>query len=184
MAPRLLERSLTGIFRSRWGVGLVLAFLVLAVVGIGRLFADDSSGTPLVDSGSPVPTPTLSVNPNDEDSVISPAPPPSPSTSPGTAQPEAVAYAFAAAWADHENVSAKAWHDRLVPNATKDLSDQLADTDPADVPAKRVVGRPELVPVGEGLVNAIVRVDSGKLTLRLIAPEGRWLVDGIDWDDS
>ena len=182
MAPRLLERGLTGIFRSRWGVAVVLAIVVLTIVGVGRFFADDSGEAPLVDTGSPVPT--LSVNPDDEDSVISPAPPPSPSTSPGTAQPEAVAYAFAAAWADHENVSAKAWHDRLVPNATQDLSDQLADTDPADVPAKRVVGRPALVPVGEGLVDAVVRVDSGKLTLRLVAPEGRWLVDGIDWDDS
>jgi hypothetical protein len=126
----------------------------------------------------------LSVNPDDEDSVISPDPPPAPTTSPGTAKPEAVAYAFAAAWADHENVSANAWHDRLVPNATTSLSELLADTDPADVPASRVVGRPELVPVGEGLVDAVVTVDSGKLTLRLIAPEGRWLVDGIDWADS
>ena len=182
MAPRILERGLAGIFRSRWGVALVLVVLVLAIVGIGRLFADDSGGTPLVDSGSP--TPALSVNPDDEDSVISPGPPPSPSTSPGTAQPEAVAYAFAAAWADHQNVSAKAWHDRLVPNATTDLSEELAGTDPADVPASRVVGRPKLVPVGDGLVDAVVTVDSGKLTLRLVAPDGRWLVDGIDWADS
>jgi hypothetical protein len=182
MSPRFLERGLTGIFRSRWGVAVVLALLVLAVVGIGRLFADGGGGSPLVDAGSPAPT--LSINPDDEDSVISPGPPPSPSTSPGSAQPEAVAYAFAAAWADHQNVSAKAWHDRLVPNATKDLSDELAGTDPADVPASRVVGRPQLVPVGEGLVDAVVKVDSGKLTLRLIAPDGKWLVDGIDWDDT
>jgi hypothetical protein len=163
-------------------VALVLAVLVLAVVGIGRIFADGSTEAPLVAPVSPAPE--LSVNPDDEDSVISPAPPPEPSTRPGTAQPEAVAYAFAAAWADHQNVSAKEWHDRLVPNATKNLSDELDGTDPADVPASRVEGRPELVPVGEGLVDAIVMVDSGKLTLRLVAPEGRWLVDGIDWADS
>jgi hypothetical protein len=34
------------------------------------------------------------------------------------------------------------------------------------------------------LVDAVVTVDSGKLTLRLVAPEGRWLVDGVDWADS
>jgi hypothetical protein len=183
MAPRIFERGLTGLFRSRWGVALVLAALVLVVVGIGRIFSGGAtSEAPL---GAPVsPAAELSVNPDDEDSVISPGPPPEPSTSPGTAQPEAVAYAFAAAWADHENVSAKEWHDRLVPNATKDLSDELAGTDPADVPASRVEGRPELVPVGEGLVDAVVTADSGKLTLRLVAPEGRWLVDGIDWAKS
>jgi hypothetical protein len=179
----MLERGLTGIFRSRWGIALVLAILVLAILGTGRLFADnDDSGSQVKAPASPVPA--LSVNPDDEDTVISPGPPPLPTTSPGTAKPEAVAYAFAAAWADHTGLSAKKWHDRLVPNATKNLSDQLADTDPADVPASRVIGQPELVPVGEGLVDAVVTVDSGKLTLRLVAPDGRWLVDGIDWADS
>jgi hypothetical protein len=181
MSPRILERGLTGLFRSRWGVALVIAVLVLAIVGIGRVFSDGAgSGRPPL--GAPSPEPALSVNPDDEDSVISPGPPPSPTTSPGTAQPEAVAYTFASAWVNHENVSAKAWHDKLVPNATKDLSDQLADTDPADVPASRVIGRPELIPVGAGLVDAVVQVDSGKVTLRLVAPDGRWLVDGVDWD--
>src|SRR5919112_2332202 len=183
MAPRILERGLTGIFRSRWGVAIVLAILVLAVVGIGRLFSDGQAAQQApIGRGSPAPA--LSVNPDDEDSVISPAPPPSPSTSPGTAQPEAVAYTFASAWVNHENVTAKAWHDRLVPNATKSLSDKLAHTDPVDVPASRVIDRPELVPVGEGLVDAIVTVDSGKLTLRMVAPDRKWLVDGIDWAES
>jgi hypothetical protein len=181
MSPRILERGLTGLFRSRWGVALVIAVLVLAIVGLGRIFSDGTGAGP-APLGAPSPEPALSVNPDDEDSVISPGPPPSPKTSPGTAQPEAVAYTFASAWVNHENVSAKAWHDKLVPNATKDLTEQLADTDPADVPASRVIGRPELIPVGEGLVDAVVQVDSGRLTLRLVAPEGRWLVDGVDWD--
>ena len=37
------------------------------------------------------------------------------------------------------------------------------------------------MPVGDGLIDAVVETDSGKLTLRLVAPEGRWLVSGIDW---
>ena len=180
MAPRLLERGLTGLFRSRWGVALVLAVLVLAVVGLGRVFADNSEvGRVPIGAGSPAPVP--SVDPDDEDSVISPEPPPSPSTSPGTARPEAVAYAFAGAWVDHKNISSKAWRNRLVPNSTKELADELADTDPSDVPADRVNGQPKLTPIGEGLLDAVVETDSGKLTLRLVAPEGRWLVNGIDW---
>lgn len=181
MASRILERGLTGLFRSRWGVAIVLLVLVLAIVGVGRVFAGDNGfgRTPI---GAVSPEPTLSANPADEDTVISPGPPPLPTTSPGTALPEAVAYAFAGAWVDHDNVSAKTWRARLVPNATKELSDQLTGTDPADVPAGRVNGRPALVPIGEGLIDAVVETDSGNLTLRLVAPEGRWLVSGIDWE--
>src|SRR4029453_10272023 len=182
MAPRILERGLTGIFRSRWGVALVLAVLVLAVVGLGRLLAAGSSGGQPLGAGSPAPA--LSVDPDEEDTVTSPEPPPSPTTSPGTALPEAVAYAFAGAWVDHQNVSAKAWRDRLVPTSTAALSDDLAGTAPADVPADRVNGRPKLVPIGEGLIDAVVATDSGKLTLRLVAPEGRWLVSEIDWEGA
>jgi hypothetical protein len=182
MAPRILERGLTGLFRSRWGVALVLAVLVLAVVGVGRLFADGSTGGQPLGAGSPAPE--LSVNPDEEDSVVSPEPAPSPTTNRGTALPEAVAYAFAGAWVDHKNVSAKAWRDRLVPNSTPTLSDDLAGTDPTDVPASRVNGRPKLVPIGDGLVDAVVETDSGTLTLRLVAPEGRWLVSEIDWEGA
>jgi hypothetical protein len=181
--PRIFALGLNRIFRSRWGVALIIAVLVLAVVGVGRLFSDGrDAARPVVNTGSPAPA--ISAGPDDDDSVISPEPPPSPTTNPGTAQPEAVAYAFAAAWADHTNVSAKTWHDRIIPNATKNLSDELAGVDPADVPADRVLSRPSVVPVGDGLVNAVVTTDAGKLTLRLVAPDKHWLVDGIDWDPA
>ncbi|WP_232050428.1 hypothetical protein [Actinoplanes sp. OR16] len=124
------------------------------------------------------------MNPSDNDSVVSSEPPPTPRTSPGRAQPEAVAYAFASAWVDHESVSAQKWRDRLLPNSTKDLSSQLEGVDPAGVPAERVIGRPSLVAVNETMVNAIVTMDSGKLSLRLVAPDGHWLVDGIDWEPA
>lgn len=181
--PRIVQLGLNRIFRSRWGVALVIAVLVLAVVGLGRVFSDGrDTAQPVVNAGSPAPG--ISADPNDDDSVISPAPPPSPTTNPGMAQPEAVAYAFAAAWTDHKNVSAKTWLDGLIPNSTRNLSEELAGVDPADVPADRVLGRPSVVPVGDGLVNAVVTTDSGKLTLRLVAPEKHWLVDGIDWDPA
>jgi hypothetical protein len=174
-----IERSLTGIFRSRWGVALVLVGIVLAVVGIGRLFSD---GQPTTYLGGNSPAPALSADPAEDDSVVSPEPPPTPKTSPGRAQPEAVAYAFAAAWVDHKDITKKKWRDRLLPNATESLADQLRGVDPAGVPADRVIGQPNLVAVNETMVNAIVTMDSGKLSLRLIAPEGQWLVDGIDWE--
>jgi len=181
---RMLERSLTGLFRSRWGVAVVIAVLVLAVVGPGRIFSDGTGAVPITERVSPGATATIDPSEDDDGVVLDDEPPPTPTTSPGSAEPEAVAYAFAAAWVDHKNVSAKTWHNGLVPNATEDLSDELDGVDPADVPAGRVIGRPTLVPVGDGLVNAVVTVDSGKLTLRLVAPDGRWLVDDVDWEAS
>lgn len=161
---------------------MVIGVLVLAIVGFGRIFSDGTTTATVTDKVSPAPT--VSIDPSfDDDGVINDEePPPPPTTSPGSAEPEAVAYAFAAAWVDHKSVSAKTWHNGLVPNATQDLTDELNGVDPADVPADKVVGRPELVPIGDGLVNAIVTVDTGKLTLQLVAPDGRWLVDDVDWE--
>jgi hypothetical protein len=179
--PRFVELGLNRIFRSRWGVAIVLVAIVAAIVGIGRLLSDGQPATPL---GYSSPAPAISIDPSDDDSVIDSAPPPSPSTSPGRAQPEAVAYAFASAWANHKDVTPKSWRDRLLPNSTRNLADELSGVDPAGVPAERVLGRPSLVPVSETVVNAVVTMDSGKLNLRLVAPDGHWLVDGIDWDPA
>jgi hypothetical protein len=180
--PKALELGLNRIFRSRWGVALILAVIVLAVLGIGRLFSDGGSSSPSLGTGSPAPT--VSIDPKDDDSVIDTAAPPSPSTVPGRAQPEAVAYAFASAWVDHKAVSPKKWRDRLLPNTTRKLADELDGVDPAGVPADRVIGRPNLVPVGRTVVNAVVTMDSGKLGLRMVSPEGHWVVDGIDWEPA
>jgi hypothetical protein len=177
--PRILELSLNRIFRSRWGVAFIILLIVLAIVGIGRLFSGDNSGQPSL--GNNLPAPEISIDPSDDDSVIDSGPPPSPSTSPGRAQPEAVAYAFASAWVDHKNVSPKRWRDQLLPNSTKRLAEELSGVDPAGVPADQVLARPSLIPVSETVVTADVTMDSGELSLRLIAPDGHWLVDGIDW---
>jgi hypothetical protein len=180
--PRTLELGLNRIFRSRWGVAVVLALIVLAIVGVGRLFSGGSGNGPILTSNSPIPT--VSVNPSNEDGEVSSEAPPTPVTSPGRAQPEAVAYAFASAWVDHQNISAKTWRDQLLPNATTNLADELRGVDPAGVPAERVIGRPDLAAVSDTVVNAVVTTNSGKLALRLIAPDGHWLVDGIDWNPA
>ena len=177
--PRSLELGLNRIFRSRWGVAVILAVIVLAIIGVGRLFAGGNDSPSL---GVASPGPTVSVDPKDDDSIIETDPPPSPSTRPGRAQPEAVAYAFASAWADHQNVTPKAWRAQLLPNSTTKLADELDGVVPDSVPAERVIGRPSLVPVGDTVVNAVVTMDTGKLSLRLISPDGHWRVDGIDWE--
>jgi hypothetical protein len=139
-------------------------------------------GQPVLSNASPAPV--VSANPSDDDSVLSSDPPPTPKTSPGRAQPEAVAYAFASAWVTHQHISPKAWRDQLLPNVTTHLAGELSGVDPAGVPADRVIGRPSLDPISSTVVTAIVTMDSGKLSLRMVAPDGHWLVDGIDWDPA
>lgn len=178
---RFVDLVVKGVLRSRWGLAVVLAVVVLAVVGLGRVFTGPGTQTALDDTGSPAPI-VQSTEAHGDDSVISPAPPPAPVTSPGTAAPDAVAYAFASAWVDHRNVTAEKWYGRLLPHATATLAEQLAGVDPAAVPADRIDGRPTIVPLGNGLVDATVNADSGQLRLRLVAPEGRWLVDSVDWE--
>jgi hypothetical protein len=181
--PRTLELGLNRIFRSRWGVAVVLALLVLAVVGIGRLFSGGNHNSgPVLANDSVAPTGT--VNPSNVDGDVASEAPPTPLTSPGRAQPEAVAYAFASAWVDHKNVSAKTWRDQLLPNATTNLANELRGVDPAGVPADRVTGRPSVAAVSASLVTAVVTTNSGTLSLRLTAPDGHWLVDGIDWNPA
>lgn len=175
----IVARALNALFRSRLGIALVLIAIVLAVVGVGRLFSDGESASPSLGLGSPAPA--ISIDPSEDDSVVSSEAPPTPRTSPGRAEPEAVAYAFASAWVSHTGVTSKKWLDRLLPNATADLADQLRGVDPAGVPADRVVGRPSVSAVNDTMVNAVVTVNSGRLSLRLVAPDGHWLVDGIDW---
>lgn len=179
--PRTVELGLNKIFRSRWGVAIVLVVIVFAVIGLGRLFSGGKDDNPVVGGGSPAPA--ISVNPSEDDGDISSEAPPTPSTGPGKAQPEAVAYAFASAWVD-KKVPAKTWRDQLLPNSTQKLSDELKGVDPTGVPADRVVGRPAVAVVNSDLVTAVVTMDTGKLSLRLTAPEGQWLVDGIDWDPA
>jgi hypothetical protein len=176
----VIARGLNAIFRTRLGVALILVAIVLVIVGVGRLFSDGKSDSPSFGSG--LPAPTISADPSEDDSIVSSEPPPSPKTVPGGAQPEAVAYAFASAWVSHTGVTSKKWVDRLLPNATTDLAEQLRGVDPAGVPASRVIGRPAIEAVNASMVNAVVTMDSGKLSLRLVAPDGPWLVDGIDWE--
>ncbi|WP_239138420.1 hypothetical protein [Actinoplanes regularis] len=155
---------------------------MLIIVGVGRLLSDGKSESNPIGLGSPAPA--ISIDPSEDDSVVFSDPPPTPKTSPGGAQPEQVAYAFASAWVSHTGVTSKKWLDRLLPNATTDLADQLRGVDPDGVPADRVIGRPALDVVNETQVNAIVTMNSGKLGLRLVSPEGHWLVDGIDWEGA
>jgi len=168
--------GLRGLLRSRVGVALLLTGLVLAVVLVAQLAGGGTEGGPPIPGGRPVSTvaPTFG-----DDGVAGPSP--TPAASPGAA-PIEVAEEFAAAWLDHRDISGDAWRERMRPHATESLAQLLADVDPAAVPVDRITGAATTVALSDMLVEVAWPVDTGVLRLRLIAPDGRWLVDWVAWD--
>ncbi|BCB80348.1 hypothetical protein GCM10022251_04910 [Phytohabitans flavus] len=170
-----------GLLRSRVGVALLLAAVVLGVVGVAKIFSDSAGAQPGLDGAPDQPILTVSATVAN-DGLASPEPTPSPKVSPGTAVPASVAEAFGQAWVNHQDVTAEDWYAGLLPHCTETLAKKLAGVDPAGVPADSLTGDPVLIPYADQIVDATIRVDSGMLRLRLMAIDGRWLVDGIDWE--
>ena len=177
---RVLHLLTTGILRSRMGVALLLALVVLLIVGVARALSGPGGTDPIAQPPArPLVTPTSAIA---DDGLLVPAATPSPVRSPGAAAPEAVAKAFASDWVAHTGVSMAAWHSRLREHSTAALAEELSGVDPVIVPADRLTGEPVVIPRASTVVEVVIPVDSGKLRLRLVAPEGRWLVDGVDWE--
>jgi len=178
---RVAQLVARGLLRSRVGVALVLAIVVLGVVGAAKVFSGSAGAEPGLNGAPDRPILTVSTTiPND--GLASPEPTPSPTLSPGTPVPASVAKAFGRAWVNHHDVTADEWYAKLLPHCTETLAEKLEGVDPAGVPADRLTGEPVLIPYADQIVDATIRVDSGLLRLRLTAVDGRWLVDGIDWE--
>jgi hypothetical protein len=178
---RAFEFFVGRILKSRYGLALLLAGLVFLIVSGARLLGGGEPAGGALGSRGEGGLPSATATAAADDGLTSPAPPAPPMTSPGTAKPLAVARAFAEAWVHHD-VSTNAWYAALLPHTTRELAAKLDGVDPARVPADRVTGEPTLVPRGSAFVEVTIPVDSGLLRLRLVAPEGRWLVDGVDWE--
>src|SRR2546421_7912384 len=176
-------RPVLRLLGTRYGIALVLTLLVLGAVGIARSFTGTYQNAPLAGPAAEPSHSSNSVAPTaGNDSVPTPESPPPPVTSPGAAPPEQVAADFTRAWLKHDGVTAAQWRQSFARYATPALLDKLKDTDPAGVPAKRTTGPVTLQNRAATFVEAIVPVDSGTLRLRLLATNGRWLVDGVDWE--
>lgn len=175
---RAIEFLFTRVLRSRVGVALLLGIVILGIVGAARLLADGSGGGQL--TGAPV-QPITTTDPAAGDDGLTDTSEPTPYTSPGSPAPDAVARAFATAWLAHQGVTAEQWHGKLAPLATDELADKLSGVDPATVPANRLTGEAVTVVRNDSLVEVTLPVDSGELRLSLVATDGRWRVDTVDW---
>ncbi|WP_412540789.1 hypothetical protein R8Z50_34205 [Longispora sp. K20-0274] len=169
---------------ARYGVALVLALLIGGLVLTVKIAAPEAAPSAVgPDTGSAQPAP-VNTDPHQEGNDLEPSRSPAPpSISPGAVLPEVVAKSFAQAWLRHTGVTGDQWRAGMRPYATPDLLEKLKDTDPVQVPAERMTGEPSPgVYSGASFVEFRLAVDSGTLSLRLVADRGQWRVDTIDWE--
>jgi hypothetical protein len=178
-------RTVLRLLGTRYGIGLILAVVILGIVGVAKAFVSSQpADIPVGPVVSPVSTAAAPDSSLGDDSVDdSAAALPGPSLSANGPTADKVASRFMAAWLKHNGVSAEQWRAALKPNATTQLLDKLKDTDPADVPADDLAGALQIVTQGS-VTQADVPVNGGTVHLRLVPVNGRWQVDGVDWDPS
>src|SRR5215471_6700029 len=165
--PRLLA--------NRYGVALGLIVIIAVIVGVGKALGAAALTLP---TGSATGAAVSTASAEPDDGQDSPDAPLAPSTSPGAAVPQSVAVSFATAWLHHDGVSGQAWFSAVSRYSTESLKNELTGVDPAGVPASQITGPPSDIPHDASFVEIAMLVDSGTLTLRLLASHGRWLVDG------
>ncbi|MEW2385626.1 hypothetical protein AB0873_26540 [Micromonospora sp. NPDC047707] len=180
---RAVESLLTRVLRSRIGIALALAVVVFGVIGAARLVAGPPD--PGVGLSNRPDRPITTVPPTaGDDGAIATGAPPTPVTRAGELTPEQATDRFVAAWRGRPGLTADQWHAGLRPLSTPTLTEKLAGADPAGVPVGRVAGEPAVQPRSETFVEVLVPFDTGRLRLELVAPDGRWLVDAVDWEQE
>jgi hypothetical protein len=163
--------------RPRTALALGLLLVVALVVAFGKLIGGQEKPLSSPDGTTPLST----VDPSSgNDSVVDLVPTPTLGDA-RSADVLTIANNFAALWINHDR-PAKAWRDSLVPLCTKTLAGELSGVDPASVPADRITGPASLEVHADATVDVIIPIDAGKLRLRMVAQQNKWLVDGIDWE--
>ncbi|MGB2569349.1 hypothetical protein ACPFP2_12980 [Micromonospora citrea] len=178
---RALESLFRRVLRSRIGVAAGIAVLVLGVLGTARLVAGPADPTEGLSSRPREPITTVDPHEGDDGVIATPVPQ-SPRTRPGELTPEQIATRFTAAWLGGPATTAEKWQAGLLPLSTSGLTEKLAGADPQGVPAEKVTGAVTLRPRTESFTEVLVPLETGRLRLELVAPDGRWLVDAVDWE--
>lgn len=180
---RAIEFLVGRVLRSRLGIALALAVVVFGIVGAARLLA--GPGDPTLGLSNRPNGPITTVPPTaGDDGLVGRDAPPSPVTRPGERTPEQTAERFVAAWLGEPGMTPERWHEGMRPLSTSALTEKLAGAVPGDVPARQMTDEVVLRPRTETFVEALVPLDTGRLRLELLASDGRWLVDAVDWEQE
>lgn len=179
-------RTVLRLLGTRYGISLVLIVIVLAVVGFGRTIFQSGEQPPNDALGPTVAPATTTPDPYSslgDDSVADEPASVAPSMSKGAADVSTVANRFAKAWLRKPGITGEQWRAGLKPDASPELMNELADTDPADVPAAEITG-PVAVDDRGGDATARIPADGGTIVLELQVVGGRWQVTALDWETA
>ncbi|MEV4514988.1 hypothetical protein AB0K00_39260 [Dactylosporangium sp. NPDC049525] len=178
-------RTVLRLLGTRYGIAMVLIVVVLVVVGFGRIVftegdrsTNDALGPTVAPATPTTPDPYSSLG---DDGVQDEPASVAPSLSKGAADANTVATRFAKAWIRKAGVTGEQWRAGLKPDASSELMEDLADTDPADVPTATITGPTALEDFGQ-VATAKVPADGGTIVLQLEAINGRWQVTSLDWE--
>lgn len=160
---------------ARGTVVLVLAILVLGVVGIAKLAGGRTDNGVTYSDGEYTPS-TVDPTAGDDGDVA-----PTLSAYPDDPTVRTIASNFTTAWLRHD-LTAAAWHAGLVTFTTDSLGRSLDGVDPSTVPANRALGPAVISLRTDNYAQASVPVDSGTVKLTLRKQDGKWLVNGVDWE--
>ncbi|WP_327006658.1 hypothetical protein OHA72_04900 [Dactylosporangium sp. NBC_01737] len=178
-------RTVLRLLGTRYGIAMVLIVVVLVVVGFGRTVFTEGD-QPNNDALGPTVAPATAASPDPfsslgddgfQDDQASVAP----SLSKGAADANAVATRFGKAWIRKAGITGEQWRAGLKPDASSELMEDLADTDPNDVPTATITGPVVLESFGQ-VATAKVPADGGTIVLQLEALNGRWQVTSLDWE--
>jgi hypothetical protein len=177
-------RTVLRLLGTRYGIALVLVVVVLAVVGLGRTVLNTEGGQSANDALGPTVAPVpRSADPNSShgDDGFDESADAAPSLSKGAADVSTVATRFAKAWLRKPGLTGEQWRAGLKPDASAELMAEIAETDPADVPAAAITGAVQLQSAGAVTV-AKIPAEGGTIVLQLQVADGRWQVTSLDWE--
>lgn len=153
----------------------------MSVVVLTVVFGTLACGSSEPASNPPSPTTVLnSTESNGEGRIYTPGPT-LPEPPPGAVS---AADAFARAWARPDQTR-DTWWAGVARWCDQALAQRLRTTDPATIPATRIVDQPRPTsPIRAEAASFTVTTDGGVLTLTVVWSESRWLVAAIDFTRS
>jgi hypothetical protein len=172
-----MVRKILRLLGSRYGIAALLLLIVIAVVGIAKATTDPSPGdTP---GGGEVESFSEGAP---DDGVAEPS---QPGEGPASASQESqlpqaaldAGKAFATAWVDSDRSKAD-WYAAVSEHASDKVREEFAETDPSRVPATEI--RDEPVATG---TSVEIKTDKGLLILEMLEKDGKWYVDGVDFQN-